>query len=71
LVKTEECSVVQVKTKDNTLRTVRLVLKVTRKKKLKKSGTPYRYLKEFRGDINEIKNGRQNSLDIFEPGDRV
>lgn len=72
LVKTEECSVVQVKTKDNDgYEAVKIGFESLPERKIKKSGTPYRYLKEFRGDINEIKTGDKISLDIFEPGDRV
>ena len=72
LVKTEECNVVQVKTKDNDgYEAVKIGFESLPERKIKKSGTPYRYLKEFRGDINEIKTGDKISLDIFEPGDRV
>lgn len=72
LVKTEECSVVQIKTKKNDgYEAVKLGFENLPERKIKKSGTPYRHLKEFRGDINEIKAGDKISLEVFELGDRV
>lgn len=72
LVKTEECNVIQVKTKKNDgYEAVKLGFETLPERKIKKSGTPYRHLKEFRGDINEIKAGDKISLEVFELGDRV
>jgi len=72
LVKTEECNVVQVKTKDSDgYEAIKLGFENLPERKIKKSGTPYRHLKEFRGDINEIKAGDKISLEIFQLGDRV
>ncbi len=72
LVKTEECNVVQVKTKDNDgYEAIKLGFENLPERKIKKSGTPYRHLKEFKGDINEIKAGDKISLEIFQLGDRV
>lgn len=72
LVKTEECNVVQVKTKDNDgYEAVKIGFENLPERKIKKSGTPYRHLKEFKGDINETKAGDKISLEIFQLGDRV
>ncbi len=72
LVKTGECSVVQVKNKDKDgYEAVKVGFENLPERKIKKSGTPYRYLKEFRGDIDEIKVGDKISLEIFQPGDKV
>ncbi|MFA5228556.1 MAG: 50S ribosomal protein L3 [Candidatus Paceibacterota bacterium] len=72
LVKTGECNVVQVKTKDNDgYEAIKIGFESLPERKIKKSGTPYRYLKEFRGDINDIKVGDKISLEMFELGDRV
>ncbi|MDD2274494.1 MAG: 50S ribosomal protein L3 [Candidatus Pacebacteria bacterium] len=72
LVKTEECNVVQIKTKDNDgYEAIKLGFENLPERKIKKSGTPYRHLKEFKGDINEIKAGDKISLEIFQLGDRV
>jgi large subunit ribosomal protein L3 len=72
LVSVDECNVVQIKTKEKDgYEAVRLGLENLPERKIKKSGTPYRHLKEFRGDVSSFKQGDNIAAAIFNPGDKV
>lgn len=47
--------------------------KIDKQKKLKKTmkGKPYRYLKEARGEVEDLKIGDEINVSIFKPGDKV
>ena len=73
LVTAGECDVLQIKTKDKDgYEAIKIGFEKLPEKKIKKSGTPFRYLKEFRGiDINSFKVGDKISASLFEPGDII
>jgi large subunit ribosomal protein L3 len=47
--------------------------KIDKRKRLKKTmkGKPYRYLKEARGEVEDLKIGDEINVSIFKPGDKV
>jgi large subunit ribosomal protein L3 len=73
LVTAGECDVLQIKTKDKDgYEAIKIGFEKLPEKKIKKSGTPFRHLKEFRGvDINSFKVGDKISASLFEPGDII
>ena len=71
LVKAGECEIIQIKTKENDgYEAVRLGFEKLKESKVKKSGTPYRHLKEFR-TTTEAKAGDKILASIFNPGEIV
>jgi large subunit ribosomal protein L3 len=72
LVQTGECGVVQVKTKEKDgYEAIKIGFESLPQRKVKKSGTPFRYLKEFEGDVNSFKAGDKILANVFVPGDRI
>ncbi|MFZ2390417.1 MAG: 50S ribosomal protein L3 [Minisyncoccales bacterium] len=72
LVQTGECGVVQVKTKDKDgYEAIKIGFETLPERKIKKTGTPFRYLKEFEGDINSYKAGDKILASVFVPGDKI
>lgn len=72
LVTAGDCSVVQVKTKERDgYEAIKIGYENLPERKIKKTGTPYRYLKEFRGEVEDFKVGDKISLDSFQLGDRI
>jgi large subunit ribosomal protein L3 len=72
LVTTEDCNIVQIKTKKNDgYEALKIGYENLPTRKIKKTGTSYRYLKEFRGDIEGFNVGDKILLTNFEPGDKV
>lgn len=72
LVQTGECGVVQVKTKEKDgYEAIKIGFEALPERKIKKSGTSFRYLKEFEGEANSFKAGDKILASIFTPGDRI
>jgi len=72
LVATGDCSVVQVKTKERDgYEAIKIGYENLPERKIKKTGTPYRYLKEFKGEVEGFKIGDKISLESFQLGDRI
>jgi len=72
LISAGECNVVQVKTKEKDgYESVRVGFENLPQRKIKKSGTPFRHLKEFKGDISSFKKGDKILATVFNPGDKV
>ncbi|HOS87964.1 MAG TPA: 50S ribosomal protein L3 [Candidatus Pacearchaeota archaeon] len=72
LVATGDCNVLQVKTKEKDgYEAIKVGFEALPQRKIKKSGTPFRYVKEFKTDISNFKVGDSISNSIFEPGDKV
>lgn len=72
LVTAGDCNIVQIKTKEKDgYEAVKVGYENLPSKKIKKTGTPYRYLKEFRGEIEGLKVGDKILLTVFQPGDRI
>lgn len=72
LVSAGECDVVRIKTKEKDgYEAVQLGFENLPERKIKKSGTPFRFLKEFRGDASSFKKGDKVSATVFNPGDKV
>ncbi|HNY35864.1 MAG TPA: 50S ribosomal protein L3 [Candidatus Pacearchaeota archaeon] len=72
LVQTGECGVVQVKTKaKDGYEAIKIGFESLPERKIKKTGTPFRYLKEFEGDVNAYKAGDKILANVFTPGDKI
>jgi large subunit ribosomal protein L3 len=72
LVQTGECGVVQVKTKDKDgYEAIKIGFETLPERKIKKTGTPFRYLKEFAGDVASYKAGDKILASVFLPGDKI
>jgi large subunit ribosomal protein L3 len=72
LIQTGECGVVQVKTKDKDgYEAIKIGFESLPERKIKKSGTPFRYLKEFEGNVNSFKAGDKILASIFTPGEMI
>ncbi|MFA5432065.1 MAG: 50S ribosomal protein L3 [Candidatus Paceibacterota bacterium] len=72
LVQTGECGVIQVKTKaKDGYEAIKIGFEVLPERKIMKTGTPFRYLKEFEGDVSAYKVGDKILASIFEPGDII
>ncbi|MFA5207833.1 MAG: 50S ribosomal protein L3 [Candidatus Paceibacterota bacterium] len=72
LVQTGECGVVQVKTKEKDgYEAIKIGFEVLPERKIKKTGTPFRYLKEFEGDVASYKAGDKILANVFAPGDKI
>ncbi len=72
LVASGECHVVQVKTKEKDgYEAIKIGYENLPTKKIRKTRTPYRYLKEFRSEVEGFKVGDKISLEIFQPGDKI
>jgi large subunit ribosomal protein L3 len=72
LIQTGECGVVQVKTKEKDgYEAIKIGFEALPERKIKKSGTSFRYLKEFEGDVSAFKAGDKILASIFAPGDRI
>ena len=74
LIETKPCYVTQIKTKEKDGYTVvQIGLEKLKSKKVKKSqkNKPYRYLREFGGDISKYKEGQEINVSIFKEEDKV
>ena len=73
LVSAGECNVLQVKTKEKDgYEAIKIGFEKLPERKIKKSGTPFRHLREFRGvDLSSFKVGDKILASVFEPGDRI
>ncbi len=72
LIQTGECGVVQVKTKaKDGYEAIKIGFESLPERKIKKTGTPFRYLKEFEGDVNAYKAGDKILANVFTPGDII
>lgn len=68
------CKVLQIKTKERDGYTaIQIGFKKLKDKKLKKTQKqkPFKYLREFRGDISEYETGQEFDVSIFKEGDIV
>jgi large subunit ribosomal protein L3 len=72
LISAGECGVVQIKTKEKDgYESVKIGFENLPERKIKKSGTPFRYLREFEGDVSAFKQGDKITAAVFNPGDKV
>lgn len=74
LLEVEPCQITQIKTKDkDQYEAVQLGFQEKKKNKIKKSQKqkPFRYLREFKGDISEYKVGDKIDISNFKEGDVV
>jgi len=73
LIQTGDCNIVQVKTKEKDGYTaIKLGFESLPERKILKSGTPFRHLKEFRcDDISSYNKGDVISATVFTEGDKV
>jgi len=71
LVKAGECEIIQIKTKEKDgYEAVKIGFEKLKESKIRKTGTPYRHLKEFR-TVVEAKTGDKILASIFTPGEIV
>ena len=66
--------VLQVKTKEKDgYESIQIGFEELKKKKVKKSliNKPFRYLREFKGDISKYKEGQEINVSVFEEGDKI
>jgi len=66
--------VLQIKTKEKDgYESVQVGFEGLKDKKVKKTSKnkPFRYLREFKGDINEYKEGQEIDVSIFEEGEKI
>ncbi len=73
LVSAGECDVLQVKTKEKDgYEAIKIGFEKLPERKIKKSGTPFRHLREFRGvDLSSFKVGDKILASVFQPGDVI
>ncbi|GMX58407.1 MAG: 50S ribosomal protein L3 [Candidatus Microsyncoccus archaeolyticus] len=72
LIDTDVCSVLQVKTKEKDgYSAVKIGFEKLKEGKVKKTKTPFRYVKEFKCEEGEMKVGDNIEPSIFEEGDKV
>lgn len=72
LVLAGDCNILQVKTKEKDgYEAIKVGFEVLPQRKIKKSGTPFRFVKEFRTDISACKVGDIINNTVFVPGDIV
>jgi large subunit ribosomal protein L3 len=72
LIKIDECEVLQVKTiKTDGYEAIKIGFEKLKERKIKKSGTPFRHLKEFKVGASELKAGDKILASVFVPGDIV
>jgi len=72
LVSAGGCDVVQIKTKEKDgYEAVKIGFENLPERKIKKSGTPFRHLKEFIGDAASFKQGDKIAVSVFSIGDKV
>ncbi len=72
LIQTGECGVVQVKTKEKDgYEAIKIGFESLPQRKIMKTGTPFRHLKEFEGDVNSYKAGDKILASVFAPGDII
>lgn len=74
LVEAGPCIVSQIKTKEkDRYESVQLGFLNLKEKKVKKTqkNKPFRHLREFKGEINNYKEGQQIDVSIFQEGDKV
>lgn len=75
LIEAGPCEVLQIKTKEKDGYTAVQVgfKKIEKKKKIKKTmkGKVFRYLREFKDEIKDLKKGQKIDVSIFEKGDIV
>jgi large subunit ribosomal protein L3 len=68
------CFVTQIKTKEkDNYEAIQIGFIKKKSKKIKKpeKSKPFKYLKEFKGDISKYKVGEEIRVDIFKPGEKV
>ena len=66
--------VLQIKTKEKDgYESIQVGFEELEDKKLNKpsKNKPFRYLREFKGDVNEYKEGQEINVSIFEEGDKI
>jgi large subunit ribosomal protein L3 len=75
LIEADPCQVLQIKAKDkDDYEAIQIGFeKITKEKKIKKpqKQKPFRYLREFKGDISKYKVGDKIDVSIFQEGDLV
>lgn len=72
LVKAGDCSVLQVKTKEKDgYSSIKVGFENLPERKIKKTRTPFRYVKEFKCEENSLKVGDLIEADVFEEGNKV
>jgi large subunit ribosomal protein L3 len=73
VIKAGPCFVTQIRDKKDDYQAIQIGFEKLKDKKVTKSrkGKPYRYLKEFKGDISEHKIGDKITVSIFEQGDKI
>lgn len=72
LIDTDTCSVLQIKTKEKDgYSAVKIGFDKLKEKKVKKTRTPFRYVKEFKCEEGELKVGDNIEPSVFEEGDKV
>lgn len=68
------CKVLQIKTKERDgYQSIQIGFKKLKDRKIKKSQkqTPYKHVREFKGDIKEFKVGQEFNVSIFKEGDII
>ena len=68
------CRVLQMKTKEKDgYKAIQVGFKELKKNKIKKSqkDKPFKYLKEFKGDLSGFKQGQEFNVSIFQEGDKI
>ncbi len=72
LVKAGDCSVLQVKTKEKDgYSSIKVGFENLPERKIKKTRTPFRYVKEFKCEENSLKVGDLIEAGVFEEGNKV
>lgn len=74
IIKAGPCFVTQIKNKEKDgYEAIQIGFEKLKEKKIKKpqKDKPFRYLKEFKGNINEYKLNQEIKVDIFKPGEKV
>lgn len=73
VIKAGPCFVTQIKDKKDGYQAIQIGFEKLKDKKVTKSrkDKPYRYLKEFKGDVSEHKIGDKITVSIFEQGDKI
>ena len=74
VVESGPCKVLQIKTKERDgYQSIQIGFKKLKDRKIKKSQrqTPYKHVREFKGDIKEFKVGQEFNVSIFKEGDVI
>lgn len=74
LIEAGPCFVTQIKTKEkDDYQAIQIGFEKLKEKKIKKTQKekPYRYLREFKGDISKYKIGQEIDAAVFQKGDKV